>query len=47
MPLHLEEVLTNEDRLARLSPWVTSVFVPHDSLGVGERGFGQVVRQLH
>jgi hypothetical protein len=33
--------------LARPSPWVTSFFLPHDSLWVGERGFGQVVTQLH
>jgi hypothetical protein len=26
---------------------VTSFFLPHDSLVVGERGFGQVVTQLH
>jgi hypothetical protein len=47
MPLHLEEVLVTKDRLARPSSWVTSFFLPHDSLGVGERGFGQVVTQLH
>jgi hypothetical protein len=35
-----------EDRLARPSTWVTSSLLPHDSLGVGERGFGQVVTQL-
>jgi hypothetical protein len=46
MPLHPEEVLTTKDRLAQPSPWVTSFFLPHDSLGVGERGFNQVVTQL-
>jgi hypothetical protein len=45
--LHPEEVLINENRLARPSPWVTLFFLPHDNLGVGERGFGQVVTQLH
>jgi hypothetical protein len=39
--------LATEDRLARPSSWVTSFPLPHDSLGVGERGFGQVVTQLH
>jgi hypothetical protein len=29
-----------KDRHARPSPWVTSFFLPHDSLEVGERGFG-------
>jgi hypothetical protein len=43
MPLHLEEVLATKDRLARPSPWVTSFLLPCSSLGVGERGFGQVV----
>jgi hypothetical protein len=33
--------------MARPSSWVTSFSLPHDSLGVGERGFGQVVAQLH
>jgi hypothetical protein len=47
MLLHPEEVLVTKDGLARLSPWVTSLFIPHDSLGVGERCFGQVVTQLH
>jgi hypothetical protein len=45
--LHPKEVLPTEDRLARPSPWVTSFFLPHDSLGVGERDFGQMVTQLH
>jgi hypothetical protein len=36
-----------KDRLAQLSPWVTSFFLPHNSLGVGERGFSQVVIKLH
>jgi hypothetical protein len=47
MPLHPGEVLATEDRLARPSSWVTSFPHPHDSLGVGEGGFGQVVIQLH
>jgi hypothetical protein len=47
MTLHPEEVLSTEDRLVWPSPWVTSFFLPHDSLGVGVRGFGQVVTQLH
>jgi hypothetical protein len=47
MPLHPEEVLATEDRLARPSSWVTSFPLPRDSLGVGERCFGQVVTQLH
>jgi hypothetical protein len=41
------EVLVTKTKLARSSPWVTSFILPHDSLGVGERGFGQVVTQLH
>jgi hypothetical protein len=45
--LHPEEVLVTKDRLARPLPWVTSFFLPHDSLRVGERGFGQMVTQLH
>jgi hypothetical protein len=45
--LHSEEVLATKDRLARPSSWVTSFPLPHDSLGVGETGFGQVVTQLH
>jgi hypothetical protein len=28
-------------------PWVTSFVLPHDRLGVGERGFSQMVTQLH
>jgi hypothetical protein len=47
MHLHPEEVLAIKDRLAQPLPWVTSFFLPHDSLGVGERGFRQVVTQLH
>jgi hypothetical protein len=39
--------LVTKDRMARPSPWVTSFFLPDNSLGVGERGFGQVVTQLH
>jgi hypothetical protein len=47
MPLHPGEVLATEDRLAWSSSWVTSFPLPYDSLGVGERGFGEVVTQLH
>jgi hypothetical protein len=47
MLLHPGEVLAIEDRLARPSSWVTSFPLPHDSLGVGERGFDHVVTQLH
>jgi hypothetical protein len=47
MPLHPGEVLATEDRLTRSLSWVTSFPLPHDSLGVGERGFSQVVTQLH
>jgi hypothetical protein len=47
MPLHLGEVLAIEDRLAQPLSWVTSFSLPHDNLGVWERGFGQVVTQLH
>jgi hypothetical protein len=47
MPLHLEEVLATKDKLAQPSPWVTSFFLPHRSLGVGEKGFDQVVIQLY
>jgi hypothetical protein len=46
-PLDPEEVLAIEDRLARPPPSVTSFPFPHDSLGVGERGFDQVITQLH
>jgi hypothetical protein len=47
MPLHPEEVLVTKDRLVRPSPCVTSFFLPHNSLGVGERGFNQMITQLH
>jgi hypothetical protein len=47
MPLHPEEVLSTKDGLARPSSWATSFFLPYDSPGVGERGFDQVVTQLH
>jgi hypothetical protein len=40
MLLYPREVLAIEDRLARPLSWVTSFFLPHDSLRVGERGFG-------
>jgi hypothetical protein len=36
-----------DPRLARPSSCATSFPLPHDSLGVGKRGFGQVVTQLH
>jgi hypothetical protein len=42
-----ETGLVTEDRLTQPSSWVTSYPLPHDSPGVGERGFGQVVTQLH
>jgi hypothetical protein len=35
------------NRPAQSLSWVTSFFLSHDSLGVGERDFGQVVTQLH
>jgi hypothetical protein len=41
------EALATEDKLARPSSWVTIFPFPHDSLGVGERGFTQLVMQLH
>jgi hypothetical protein len=46
-PLHPKEVLATKDRLAQLSSWVTSFLLPCDSPGVGERGFGPMVTQLH
>jgi hypothetical protein len=46
MPLHPGEVLATEDKLVQLLSWVTSFPLPHDSLGVAERDFGQVVTQL-
>jgi hypothetical protein len=42
-----EEILATTGRLARPSSWVTSSFLPHDRLSVGERYFSQVVTQLH
>jgi hypothetical protein len=47
MPLHPGEVLATEDRLTRPSSWVMSFPLPYDNLRVGERGFDQVVTQLH
>jgi hypothetical protein len=47
MPLHPGDNLATEDRLTRPLSWVTLFSLPHDSLRVGERGFGQVVTQLH
>jgi hypothetical protein len=46
-PLHPEEVLATKDRLAQLLSWVTSFLLPCDNPGVGERGFGPMVTQLH
>jgi hypothetical protein len=46
MPLHSEEVLATKDRLTR-SPWVTSFFLPRNSLGLGKRRFNEVVTLLH
>jgi hypothetical protein len=45
--LHPEEVLATKDRLAWPSSWVTSFLLPCDSPGVGERGFGPMITQLH
>jgi hypothetical protein len=45
--LHPREVLVTEGRLAQPSSQVTSFPLSHDSPGVGERGFSQVVTQLH
>jgi hypothetical protein len=45
--LHPEEVLVIKDGLVRPSSLATSFFLPYDSLGVGERGFSQVITQLH
>jgi hypothetical protein len=39
--------LAIKDRLTRPSSWVTSFLLPHDNLGVGDKGFDQVVIQLH
>jgi hypothetical protein len=39
--------MATEDRLAQPSSWVTSFPLPHDNLGVGQKGFGQVVTQIH
>jgi hypothetical protein len=46
-PLHSEEILVTKNRLAQPSSWVISFFLLHDNFGVGERGFSQVVTQLH
>jgi hypothetical protein len=46
-PLHPEEVLATKDRLTQPSSRVTSFLLPCDSPGVGERGFGPMVTQLH
>jgi hypothetical protein len=47
MPLHLKEILAIKSRLDQPLSWVASFFLPRDSLGVGERMFGEVVTQLH
>jgi hypothetical protein len=47
MPLHPEEVLAIKDGLARPLSRAISFFLPYDRPRVGERGFGQVVIQLH
>jgi hypothetical protein len=39
--------LDNQRQTVPPSSWVTSSPPPHDSIGVGERGFIQVVTQLH
>jgi hypothetical protein len=46
-PLHPKKVLPTKDRLTRPSSWVASFLLPCDSPGVGERGFGPMVTQLH
>jgi molybdopterin-guanine dinucleotide biosynthesis protein A len=42
-----KKVLATKDRLSQPSSWVASFFLPCDSPGVGRRGFGPVVTQLH
>jgi hypothetical protein len=46
-PLHPEEVLATKNRLVQPSSWVTSFLLLCDSSGVGERGFGPMITQLH
>jgi hypothetical protein len=46
-PLYPEEVLATKDRQVQPSSWVASFLLPCDTLGVGERGFGPMVTQLH
>jgi hypothetical protein len=46
-PLHSEKVLATKDRLTQPSSWVASFLRPCDNPGVGERGFGPMVTQLH
>jgi hypothetical protein len=41
-----KEILATKDRLAQPSSWVTSLFLPCDNPGVGERGFSPMVTQL-
>jgi hypothetical protein len=36
-----------KNRLARLSSWITSFSLSHDSLGAGERSFDHMITQLH
>jgi hypothetical protein len=43
MPIHPGEVLAIENRLTRPSSWITAFLLLHDSPGVGERCFDQVV----
>jgi hypothetical protein len=45
--LHPKEVLTTKNRLTQPSSWVASFFLPCDSPGVGKRGFGPMITQLH
>jgi hypothetical protein len=46
-PLHPEEDLATKDRLAQPSSWVASFLLPCNNPGVGDRGFGPMVTQLH
>jgi hypothetical protein len=43
---YTEKCLATKNRLVQPSSWVASFFLPCDSPGVGERGFGPVVTQL-
>jgi hypothetical protein len=46
-PYTQKKILVTKNRLAQPSSWFTSFFLSHDSLGVGEKGFSQVVTQQH